>query len=256
MLAQEAQREADLVAEVDPIGARMRLLVGGVRGRELGLAGGPSASASSSGLAAAARRRRAARYGRADVLVAQPADERDQADRKRVGSPSGRYRSSGSSNRCSRRKMICSARLSTVERSRDPPRSACSRRSRSPNAWKVLIPASLWPYGTSRSTRSSISKAARSVNVSARISDGFARFSAISQAIRRVMTVVLPVPAPATIRSGPSPCVTALRWRAVRSASSGGWIRRCGRGPGRGAPAPRRTGAGLATGRPVACRRW
>ena len=85
------------------------------------------------------------------------------------------------------------------------------------------------PYGTSWSTRSTISSAALSVKVRARISDGFARFSAISQAIRRVMTVVLPVPAPATISSGPSPCVTALRWRAVRSASSGGWMRRCGR---------------------------
>ena len=93
----------------------------------------------------------------------------------------------------------------------------------------MLICASLCPYGTSRSTRSIISSAARSVKVSARISDGFARFSAISQAMRRVMTVVLPVPAPATISSGPSPWVTALRWRAVRSASSGGWMRRCGR---------------------------
>ena len=125
--------------------------------------------------------------------------------------------------------MTCSARPRTVERSLRPASNACSRRSRSPKAWNVPICASLCPYGTSRSTRSTISSAARSVKVRARISDGFARFSAISQAILRVMTVVLPVPAPATISSGPSPCVTALRWRAVRSASSGGWMRRCGR---------------------------
>jgi len=118
--------------------------------------------------------------------------------------------------------MICSERDMTVDRSEMPACVAYSRSSRSPKAWKVLIRVSVKPYGTSRSTRSVISSAARSVKVSARICDGRARFSAISQAMRRVMTVVLPVPAPATISSGPSPCVTALRWRAVRSASSGG----------------------------------
>src|SRR5262245_761938 len=33
------------------------------------------------------------------------------------------------------------------------------------------------------------------------------------------MTRVLPEPAPARIKSGPSPCVTAARWSSVRSAS-------------------------------------
>ena len=55
------------------------------------------------------------------------------------------------------------------------------------------------------STRSDISAAAFSVKVSARISSGFARLVAMRCAIRRVRTVVLPVPAPAMIRSGPSP---------------------------------------------------
>jgi hypothetical protein len=59
------------------------------------------------------------------------------------------------------------------------------------------------------STRSSISAAALSVKVSARISSGRAFFWAMSQAIRRVMAVVLPVPAPATIRRGPASWVTA-----------------------------------------------
>ncbi len=65
-----------------------------------------------------------------------------------------------------------------------------------------------------------ISSAALSVNVSARISDGFARRVAISQATRRVMTCVLPVPAPATTSSGPFPCVTARRCSGFRPPSS------------------------------------
>ena len=58
------------------------------------------------------------------------------------------------------------------------------------------------------------------MNVSARISEGFARREAISQAIRRVMTWVLPVPAPATTSSGPSPCVTARSWSGFSPPSS------------------------------------
>src|SRR5215510_14352914 len=38
----------------------------------------------------------------------------------------------------------------------------------------------------------------------------------MTQAMRRVMTVVLPVPAPATIKSGPASCVTAWRWASFR----------------------------------------
>src|SRR3989339_128194 len=68
------------------------------------------------------------------------------------------------------------------------------------------------------STLASISLAALSVKVNARISPGLASFSAISQAIRRVMTVVFPVPAPATIRSGPFLWVTAAVCSGLRPA--------------------------------------
>ena len=58
------------------------------------------------------------------------------------------------------------------------------------------------------------------MNVSARISDGLARRVAMSQAIRRVMTWVLPVPAPATTSSGPSPWVTARSCSGLSPPSS------------------------------------
>ena len=62
------------------------------------------------------------------------------------------------------------------------------------------------------STRSAISAAAFSVKVRARISSGRARLLAIRWAMRRVSTVVLPVPAPAMMSSGPSPWQTASVW--------------------------------------------
>src|SRR4051794_18475101 len=105
--------------------------------------------------------------------------------------------------------MTVSARVRTRTSPGRPSSNAKSRMSRSPKAWNVPIVESVYPYGTSWSTRSCISAAAFSVNVRARISDGFARRVATSQAIRRVITCVFPVPAPATTRSGPSPCVTA-----------------------------------------------
>ena len=55
------------------------------------------------------------------------------------------------------------------------------------------------------STRRSISAAARRVKVSSRIRSG-RRPWAISQATRWTSVAVLPVPAPATISSGPRPC--------------------------------------------------
>src|SRR5438552_14483918 len=68
------------------------------------------------------------------------------------------------------------------------------------------------------STRSAISTAAFSVKVRARISSGRARLLEMRCAMRRVRTRVLPVPAPAMIRSGPSPCSTASRLAGVRSS--------------------------------------
>ncbi len=59
------------------------------------------------------------------------------------------------------------------------------------------------------STRSSISRAALSVKVKARISEDLAFSEETSHLMRSVITVVLPVPAPAIISRGPSPCSTA-----------------------------------------------
>jgi len=75
----------------------------------------------------------------------------------------------------------------------------------SPKAWKVLIHICGNPIGSDLSTRSSISRAALSVKVRARISDGSVKPSVINRFILSVITVVLPVPAPAIIKSGPSP---------------------------------------------------
>ena len=82
MLAQEAQREAHLVPEVDPVGRPHQLLVGGVRRRELGLGCG----ALGQRLVVGTRRRRIGQSAsrglvglRRDVLVPQPADQRHQA---------------------------------------------------------------------------------------------------------------------------------------------------------------------------------
>src|SRR6266851_1205588 len=65
------------------------------------------------------------------------------------------------------------------------------------------------------STRSCIVAAAFSVKVRARIWCGFARPDAMSWTIRAVRTWVFPVPAPATMSRGPSPCSTAPRCSAV-----------------------------------------
>ncbi len=73
---------------------------------------------------------------------------------------------------------------------------------------------------TSSSTRSRISAAALLVNVMARIEPGCALRSAISQAIRRVSTRVLPEPAPATTRSGVPACTTAARCGSLSPSSS------------------------------------
>ena len=194
-----------------------QLLVGRVARGQLGLLGGrprrvrrrrgrrrrrpPARSAS----AAVLRRR--------DVLVARPADERHQ-----------RVQEAG---RVAERAVSVQRQLEEVLAQEDHLLGSREdgRAVREPGLQGVLAQQPIAPgvegaddgvgvaVGHQRSTRSVISSAARSVKVSARISDGLARFSAISQAMRRVITVVLPVPAPATIRSGPSPWVTALRWR-------------------------------------------
>src|SRR6266542_2986260 len=119
--------------------------------------------------------------------------------------------------------MTCSAGDRTRSSPERPSSSANSRKTSSPNAWKVRIAASLSPSGVLRSTRSCIVAAAFSVNVSARISCGFALPEAMRWTIRAVITWVFPVPAPATMRSGPSPCSAAARCSRVRPARMSGF---------------------------------
>jgi len=79
----------------------------------------------------------------------------------------------------------------------------------SPVAWKVPIQNGARASPTSWDTRSRISLAALLVNVKAIIWDGCALFSDNSQATLVVKTLVLPLPAPATTKIGPSGAVTA-----------------------------------------------
>ena len=74
------------------------------------------------------------------------------------------------------------------------------------------------------STRSSISRAAFSVNVRAKISLGLAKPAVIKCFIRSVTTVVLPVPAPAMIRSGPIPNSTACFCSGLSKRFSSGTL--------------------------------
>src|SRR3546814_10200591 len=70
--------------------------------------------------------------------------------------------------------------------------------------------------------RSRISRAALLVKVTARISDGQARRVAMMCARRAVSAAVLPVPAPASISTGPSVVSTACRCGPFNPCSSGG----------------------------------
>ena len=63
-----------------------------------------------------------------------------------------------------------------------------------------------------------ISRAARFVNVTARMFSGGTPFWT-SQAILRTIVSVLPVPGPATTRSGPSVVVTAFCWASFRPSN-------------------------------------
>jgi hypothetical protein len=74
-----------------------------------------------------------------------------------------------------------------------------------------------WP------TRSRISRALL-VKVTHKISDGHASRSATRLASRAVSAAVLPVPAPASISTGPSVVSTASRWGGLRRASQSGSV--------------------------------
>lgn len=87
--------------------------------------------------------------------------------------------------------------------------------------WKVLTQSDSEGTLTSFWTRSRISSAALLVKVTARMDAGWTPSSSINHAMRRVMTVVLPEPAPARMSSGPAVCVTASRWGAFRPRRRG-----------------------------------
>ena len=119
--------------------------------------------------------------------------------------------------------MTCSALERTRSSPERPSSSANSRNTSSPKPWKVLIAASFNPRGVLRSTRSCMPAAAFSVNVTARISCGLAAPAAIRWTTRAVSTCVFPVPAPATMSSGPAPCSTARRCSSVRPPRMSGF---------------------------------
>src|SRR5512142_1364976 len=101
-----------------------------------------------------------------------------------------------------------------------PARAASRRRKRAPKAWKVCTQRSAARTSPRRPwSRSRISPAALLVKVTARTCQGMTPSSRTSRAIRWTMTRVLPLPAPARTRSGPSPCSTASRWASLRSLS-------------------------------------
>src|SRR5712664_1048637 len=105
----------------------------------------------------------------------------------------------------------------------------CARRIRTHAAWNVAMSGARMPPGARRSsTRRAISPAALFVKVTARTCLGCTPRTPRSQAIRCAMTRVLPLPAPASTRSGPSPAVTASRcggFRSERSASRSSTLR-------------------------------
>src|SRR5439155_113412 len=97
----------------------------------------------------------------------------------------------------------------------------CWRRTRTHAEWKVAIIGARIPTGaSSASTRRAISPAALLVNVTARTFLGCTPRTPTSHAIRWAMTRVLPLPAPASTRIGPSSAVTASRCGGFSSARS------------------------------------
>src|SRR3954447_23235971 len=91
----------------------------------------------------------------------------------------------------------------------NPRRLASRRRMRTHAEWNVDTHIFCATGPTRAATRCFISSAALLVNVMARIWNGLTRWSWMRWAMRCVSTRVLPDPAPATTKSGPSWCVTA-----------------------------------------------
>ena len=138
----------------------------------------------------------------------------------------------------SRARIQRSAPATILKLAGTPTRRPSSRSQLRAIEWKVPT------AGAADSTRSSmrwrISPAARSVNVMTRIDAG-ATPDATRRRNRSAMTAVLPVPAPATTRTGPPPRAAARRCstprRSVIPSSSGCRSGRAMCGPGgRGRP--------------------
>src|SRR6202167_4694727 len=89
---------------------------------------------------------------------------------------------------------------------------------RTQNEWNVAICGgrSRFISSSSEATRERISPAALFVNVTARTADAGTCFALIRCEMRCVMTRVLPLPAPARIRTGPSVVSTASRCWGLR----------------------------------------
>ena len=120
---------------------------------------------------------------------------------------------SGRSRAFSACRTACSwSSSSKITKSRDRPAAAASRRSsRTQRLWKVEIQLLRGCPSSRRSVRSFISPAALLVKVTARIASEATPLSRIRWPMRWVMTRVLPLPAPARIRVGPSVASTASR---------------------------------------------
>ena len=82
------------------------------------------------------------------------------------------------------------------------------------------VPAVTVTRGPSTRSRRTSSPAARRVNVMTSTWPASADPSAMRRAMRRVRTLVLPLPAGATMHSGAPSDTTARRWSGSRSASS------------------------------------
>ena len=108
-----------------------------------------------------------------------------------------------------------------------PSRSASARSMRTHMEWKVDTHMPRERVPTSCAKRSRISAAALLVKVMARISHGAARSCSRMLAMRYVSTRVLPEPAPASTRSGPSVVTTASRCGPFKVSMSMGMERSC-----------------------------
>src|SRR6266545_7676511 len=109
--------------------------------------------------------------------------------------------------------------------------------------WKVDTTIAFTAPPTRTWRRSFISRAALLVKVIARIAVGGTPQSRTRWAIRWVSTRVLPDPAPATIRVGPSVASTAWRWASFNPSSSSGDAAWCSRGKAEASIATEYTGA-------------